>query len=102
VRRYAAAKPPDRQWLNPTRFLDEDRFRDTPAEYARTSSFSPREAAASVPPDQFLVKPGTPEWDAWKDHNLKTSGKDLPMSDKTGGWYVPRRWPPSLPERAAE
>lgn len=31
VRRYAREKPPDRQWMNPATFLDEERWTDEPA-----------------------------------------------------------------------
>jgi hypothetical protein len=31
LRRYVAAKPPDRQWLNPATFLNQDRWLDQPA-----------------------------------------------------------------------
>jgi hypothetical protein len=32
--RYCSAKPPDRQWLNPATFLNQERFLDEPAEVA--------------------------------------------------------------------
>jgi uncharacterized protein YdaU (DUF1376 family) len=31
VRQYIAAKPPDRQWMNPTTFLNQNRWEDQPA-----------------------------------------------------------------------
>lgn len=31
VRRYKSTKPPDRQWMNPSTFLDEERWTDEPA-----------------------------------------------------------------------
>lgn len=32
LRRYVETKPPDRQWLNPTTFLNQERWNDQPAE----------------------------------------------------------------------
>jgi uncharacterized protein YdaU (DUF1376 family) len=35
LRRYVAGKPPDRSWLNPATFLNQDRWGDEPAAVAR-------------------------------------------------------------------
>ena len=45
LNRYIADKPPDRQWLNPTTFLNQERWNDQPApiqerNYARTNTDS--------------------------------------------------------------
>lgn len=89
VRRYVAAKPPDRQWLSPKNFLADERYLDQPAPRASPPGFSPSEAEAAVPPGMVLIKPGTPQWRAWK-----RAKPGLPVSDKTGGWYVPSEYPP--------
>lgn len=43
LRRYVASKPTDRQWLNPTTFLNQERWADEPA----PSSVHPRTATPS-------------------------------------------------------
>lgn len=42
LERYIASKPPDRQWLNPTTFLNQDRWGDEPALVERPSTGPPR------------------------------------------------------------
>jgi len=56
--RYIADKPPERQWLNPTTFLNQDRFHDEPApvaasrpEPAHNAGFRALAALASSPDD---------------------------------------------------
>lgn len=52
--RYIASKPPDRHWLNPDRFLDDDRWRDeaVPAK---------AEAAPASDPTVWITE-DSPEW----------------------------------------
>lgn len=45
VRRYVAAKPPDRPWLNPSTFLNRDRWTDEPAQLTDGNSFTDKLAA---------------------------------------------------------
>lgn len=46
VQRYAAAKPPDRPWCNPTTFLNQDRWLDEPAPLERPETL--QETAARL------------------------------------------------------
>jgi uncharacterized protein YdaU (DUF1376 family) len=45
LRRYMADKPPDRQWLNPATFLNQERFLDEPAQAATSP---PRVSATTL------------------------------------------------------
>jgi hypothetical protein len=42
--RYKSDKPPDRQWLNPVTFLNQDRFNDQPASSVQSISNRPHDA----------------------------------------------------------
>jgi hypothetical protein len=45
LRRYISAKPPDRQWLNPATFLNQERFLDEPAEVSNMVRLTKTELA---------------------------------------------------------
>ena len=95
LKRYIGAKPDDRHWMNPAKFLGDKRFKDQPAAKAQPKTgFSPSEATASVPAGRVLVKPHTPAGDAWDRDFRARTGKGMPVSDKTGGWYCPSEYPP--------
>ncbi len=40
----------------------------------------------------YFVREGTPEWEAWQSHLVKTKGKRSPMRDF--GWWFPTEYPP--------
>lgn len=46
----------------------------------------------------WTAEPGTPEWDAWEAHWLKTKGHKPPRNIR-GNWTFPSQWPPQ--EQAA-
>lgn len=52
---------------------------------------SDRAAGAGV-----LIKPDTPEWQAWCEH----LGKAPVVGGRSGGWYAPSQFPPAPPKAA--
>lgn len=66
------------RWLRHKRWVDYDVGPNSPAELVSYSNYFARE--------------GTPQWEAWQAHLLKTKMRKSPM--KNFGWWFPTEWPP--------
>ena len=65
LRRYIRGKPPDRSWLNPATFLNQERYNDEPA-----SSYNHQTSHTTINPD------GSP--------SAETFGRTIPFPNKQG------------------
>jgi hypothetical protein len=57
--------------------------------------FSPAENTTTMP----IIKPGSPEWSAWRKHFVATQPRRVAFFDHQGRegkpYTVPRKWPPA-------
>jgi uncharacterized protein YdaU (DUF1376 family) len=88
VDRYVANKPPDRQWMAASRFLQDERWRD----------HAPNVIDAAAP--RVFVELQSPQWIAWCEYR-QTIGQNTPPSRDfeiagrhRNGWHFPSEWPP--------
>ena len=56
LHRYVASKPPERDWLNPATFLNQERWNDTPAPQARAGPTQSRNGWGEVAADNIERK----------------------------------------------
>jgi uncharacterized protein YdaU (DUF1376 family) len=102
LNRYMATKPPDRSWLNPATFLNQERWADQPATTTNVLQItaSPDDRAAALAKQgQRWVEYDTPEWsrvaDIWKVE------KGMYPPHPNGGWYFPISYFPPAQGAAA-
>lgn len=79
-------KSKDYRPVHAERYLSQERFRG----HAESQT---KVAAASAA--QVFVKTDTPQWAAWREYKIATTGRS--MNPHNGGWYFPSEWPPSTP-----
>jgi len=49
----------------------------------------------------YYAKQETPQFEAWREHELRIKGKP-PPTDRNGGWLFPSEFPPQVQMQAAE
>jgi uncharacterized protein YdaU (DUF1376 family) len=85
--RYKIGKPKDREWMNPEKFLADERWRDEPA----TTSVAPSPSS-----DVAWLDEEDPRWGTVAGQWRETKGKPLiPTTSKHGtgfGAFVPSNW----------
>lgn len=88
LQRYIQQKPPDRQWLNPERFLVDDRWTDEPASTQPSKRTGRPEPANNAILDAFVgLTAATPErggWEAGADgrHDDRPEGPPSPSGKR--------------------
>lgn len=82
-------------WLHDERWLDQPASAAKPA--AATNGEDKTVDVRRVPlpngKQQFYIKADTPQWEAWRNFKIKTTGI-APSRDIDGGWYFPSEYPP--------
>lgn len=85
VERYRLSKPPDRDWMNPDKFLAEERWLDKPA--------GKNAGTPSTQPMTWVLK-DSPQWLRCVSRWRETHGRDPPATGGNGGvgWHFPTDW----------
>jgi hypothetical protein len=88
VKKYAADKPPERQWLNPENFLKQQRWDDAPAKNAGGGVHRRSDGKWDIPH-------GTDEYDAYRDQAIKLNTSTIYTFPDTPGHVAVcvDRWP---------
>jgi uncharacterized protein YdaU (DUF1376 family) len=87
--RYIAAKPPERAWLNPATFLDQERWQDEPAPPPQSPFSGAHYAERAKSPTEFSAKPLAEAVEHLRHFAAGAHAPDLgasrPRDDEAGG-----------------